>query len=143
MHRTSHNDRAARRKRLLDFLSKTLEDQVCQLEELVRNRVPLGRSGAAHASAGVLEIQTSTPEATFPKIPTPECEAMKAGFAVLREETACSTAPPIMTPTLAEIYASQGLISEAVSVLKQILKQDPEREEVRRRLDDLQRASSI
>jgi aerobic-type carbon monoxide dehydrogenase small subunit (CoxS/CutS family) len=43
-----------------------------------------------------------------------------------------------MTPTLAEIYASQGLISEAISVLKQILKQEPEREDVRRRLDDLQ-----
>ena len=48
-----------------------------------------------------------------------------------------------MTPTLAEIYASQGLMSEAITVLKQILKREPEREEVRRRLDDLQRASSI
>ena len=47
-----------------------------------------------------------------------------------------------MTPTLAEIYASQGLMSEAISVLKQILKREPEREEVRHRLNDFLSASS-
>ena len=60
---------------------------------------------------------------------------------VLREKTEPFGAYP--TPTLAEIYASQGLMSEAITVLKQILKREPEREEVRHRLDDFLSASSI
>ena len=60
---------------------------------------------------------------------------------VLREKMEPFGAYP--TPTLAEIYASQGLMSEAITVLKQILKREPEREEVRHRLDDFLSTSSI
>ena len=142
MPRISHTDRVARRKRLLDFLSDTLEDQVRQLEEVVRKRVQHARSGAAPSSASVREIQTIAPEAPFPKIPSPEIKAAGPDAVVLREKTESSGAYP-KTLTLAEIYASQGLMSEAITVLKQILKREPEREEVRHRLNDLQRASSI
>lgn len=142
MPRTSHSHRVARRKKLLNYLSETLEEQVRQLEELVRNRAQLGRSDAAHSSTSVREIQTIAPEAPFPKTPTPEVKAGGSDAVVQREKMECSGAYP-MTPTLAEIYASQGLMNEAITVLKQILKREPEREEVRHRLDDFLSASSI
>ena len=142
MPRISHTDRVARRKRLLVFLSETLEDQVRQLEELVQSRVPLGRSDAVPSSAGVREMQTIAPEGPFQKISSPEVKAAGADAVVLREKTESSGAYP-KTLTLAEIYASQGLMSEAITVLKQILKREPEREEVRHRLNDFLRASSI
>jgi hypothetical protein len=126
----------------LNYLSETLEEQVRQLEELVRNRVPLGRSGAAHSSTSVRGIQAIAPKAPFPKTPTPEIKATGADAVVLRKKMESPGAYP-MTPTLAEIYASQGLMSEAITVLKQILKREPEREEVRHRLNDFLSASSI
>ncbi|MCD6336253.1 MAG: hypothetical protein J7M27_13165 [Candidatus Latescibacteria bacterium] len=142
MPRTSHNDSIARRKRLLDFFSETLEDQVRQLEELVRTRVPLDPEGVAHSSESVQGIQPIAHEAPFLKSPSAEVQATGPDAVVLRGKAEFSGAYP-MTLTLAEIYASQGLMSEAITVLKQILKREPEREEVRHRLNDLLRASSI
>ncbi len=142
MPRISHTDKVARRKRLLDFLSDALEDQVRQLEELVRSRVSLARPDAAHSSASVRKIQTIPHEAPFPNTPSPEVKAAEADAVVLQEKRKSSRAYP-KTLTLADIYASQGLMSEAITVLKQILKREPEREDVRHRLDDFLSASSI
>ncbi|MBU2497967.1 MAG: hypothetical protein KKE57_03630 [Proteobacteria bacterium] len=45
--------------------------------------------------------------------------------------------PEIATPTLAEIYFSQGQIPEAVNTYEMVLAQDPEDERSRQRLDEL------
>ena len=42
---------------------------------------------------------------------------------------------PIITPTLAEIYAAQGLIRQAMGILEQLCRRDPENEVVRVRLE--------
>ena len=48
----------------------------------------------------------------------------------------------IATPTLAEIYVSQGLIQQAVDVLKRVLERDPDDKRVRQRLDELKNIAS-
>ena len=47
-------------------------------------------------------------------------------------------APMIATTTLAELYASQGLVQEAIAVLEQMVARDPDNEQVIARLDELQ-----
>ena len=44
----------------------------------------------------------------------------------------------IMTPTLAEIYASQGLTERAINVLRRLLKRAPDKEEVLHRIRELE-----
>ncbi len=46
-------------------------------------------------------------------------------------------APAIATTTLAELYAKQGLIREAIAVLEQIVAREPNNEHVIARLDEL------
>ena len=42
---------------------------------------------------------------------------------------------PIITPTLAEIYAAQGLIRQAVDIFEQLCRRDPDNEVVKARLE--------
>ena len=181
MTQTRHNDRAARRKKLLDFLCGELEDQMRQLEKLIQQRIQLVPSHAVSPWEAVEEAQRTSPESSSAErataeievvepepatpseresdvpseekmrsippepssqeVPTPEIEAIEP------EPSAPSEGPmpgtyAMMTPTLADIYASQGLIREATSVLEKILRQEPEREDVRSRLEHLKLKSS-
>ena len=45
----------------------------------------------------------------------------------------------ILTPTLAEVYASQGLTDRAISVLRRLLEQDHHKEFARKRLRELEK----
>lgn len=49
-------------------------------------------------------------------------------------------AEPIATVTLAELYVGQGLVQQAIEVLKRVYARDPENEKVRARLEDLRSA---
>ncbi|MFH1006436.1 MAG: hypothetical protein V1800_02885 [Candidatus Latescibacterota bacterium] len=142
MPRSSHEERATQKKILLDFLSKALEDQVCQLEKIVRTRAGLDKSDMIPPSEPIREMQEGTPEMVFSMIDTPRIEATLKEPAALLDETEGLGAYPA-TPTLAEIFVSQGLMSEAIGVLKQILEQEPEREDLRHRLHDLQRTRAL
>jgi len=139
---TRHSDRATRRKRLLNFLCEELEDQMRRLEELVQQRIQLAQPHTVPPLEAAEEVQAISPEAPSPEVPTPAIELVEPESIALPEEEEPSGTYAIMTPTLADIYASQGLIKEAISVLEQILQQEPEREDVRRRLDDLERTLS-
>ncbi len=46
--------------------------------------------------------------------------------------------PPILSPTLGEIYIAQGRFEEAIAVFKQLLDKDPENSRFRRKINDLQ-----
>ena len=46
---------------------------------------------------------------------------------------------PIATSTLAELYAVQGLIEEAVAVLAQVCEQEPDNKRIRKRLKELRK----
>ncbi len=53
------------------------------------------------------------------------------------EGTDLSSLPEIATPTLAEVYFSQGQIQEAIDTYVKVLAQNPQAEESRRRLEEL------
>lgn len=54
-----------------------------------------------------------------------------------REPKPGGEAPVIATETLAELYASQGLIQEAIAVLEQVLAREPDNEHIIARLYEL------
>ena len=58
-----------------------------------------------------------------------------------REPKSGREAPVIATETLAELYASQGLIQEAIAVLEQVIAREPDNEHIIARLDELRNLS--
>ena len=56
-----------------------------------------------------------------------------------RKVTAKVTKPPILSPTLGEIYIAQGRFEEAIEVFKQLLQKDPQNARFRRKIEDLQK----
>ena len=58
-----------------------------------------------------------------------------------REPKSGEEAPVIATTTLAELYASQGLIPEAIAVLEQVIAREPDNEHIVARLDELRNLS--
>jgi tetratricopeptide (TPR) repeat protein len=46
--------------------------------------------------------------------------------------------PPILSPTLGEIYIAQGRFEEAINVFKQLMEKDPENSRFKRKISDLQ-----
>jgi tetratricopeptide (TPR) repeat protein len=50
---------------------------------------------------------------------------------------------PIATSTLAELYATQGLIQQALEVLERVLKRDPGNQQVKQRLEELQAMDDV
>lgn len=87
------------------------------------------------------KMRSIPPESSSQEVPPPEIEAIEPEPSASSEGQIPGTYA-MMTPTLADIYASQGLIREAMSVLEEILRQEPEREDVRSRLEHLKLKSS-
>lgn len=58
-----------------------------------------------------------------------------------REPKSGGEVPVIATKTLAELYASQGLIQEAIAVLEQVIAREPGNEHIIARLDELRNLS--
>ena len=48
------------------------------------------------------------------------------------------SSPPILSPTLGEIYISQGRFDEAVDVFQQLLEKDPDNERFKKKIRDVQ-----
>lgn len=68
----------------------------------------------------------------------PEVEGAKAAETSKEEKEGDH---PIATVTLAEIYAIQGLTQQAIDTYRQLLEQNPDNEEIRRKLADLEKSS--
>jgi len=79
---------------------------------------------SAQAPAGESEKGPETGESTGPT----EAEG----------ETTRFGRPPILSPTLGEIYIAQGRFEEAIDVFRQLLDKDPENIRYQRKIDDLQ-----
>ncbi|MFQ5583918.1 MAG: hypothetical protein ACE5GL_05740, partial [Calditrichia bacterium] len=45
--------------------------------------------------------------------------------------------PPILSPTIGEIYIAQGRFEEAIEVFKQLMKKDPENKKYQKKIDDI------
>ena len=48
-------------------------------------------------------------------------------------------APPILSPTLGEIYIAQGRFDEAIKVFEQLLEKDPENYRYKKKISDIQK----
>jgi tetratricopeptide (TPR) repeat protein len=55
-----------------------------------------------------------------------------------KKETAQFGRPPILSPTLGEIYIAQGRFEEAIDVFQQLLEKDPESARFKRKIQDLE-----
>jgi len=55
-----------------------------------------------------------------------------------KEETTHFGRPPILSPTLGEIYIAQGRFEEAIDIFRQLLDKDPENSRYRRKIADLE-----
>jgi tetratricopeptide (TPR) repeat protein len=56
----------------------------------------------------------------------------------VKSETTHFGRPPILSPTLGEIYISQGRFEEAIDVFRQLLDKDPENSRYERKIHDLE-----
>ncbi len=69
----------------------------------------------------------------------PEEEAEEPGTEIPQQpDRSRSSRPPILSPTLGEIYIAQGRFEEAIDVFKQLLEKDPENPRYGRKIEDLQ-----
>jgi tetratricopeptide (TPR) repeat protein len=75
----------------------------------------------------VAEPDESVPEMDIPEESVPQ--KIKTKF----------EKPPILSPTLGEIYIAQGRFEEAIDVFNQLLDKDPENTRFKRKIDDLQK----
>lgn len=59
-----------------------------------------------------------------------------------KRETTKVSKPPILSPTLGEIYIAQGRFEEAIEVFNQLLQKDPQNSRFKRKIEDLQKIMS-
>ncbi|MEJ2636888.1 MAG: tetratricopeptide repeat protein [Calditrichia bacterium] len=79
------------------------------------------------------------PETEEAEEAAPEEEAEEPETEVPQQpEGSRSSRPPILSPTLGEIYIAQGRFEEAIDVFKQLLEKDPENPRYGRKIEDLQ-----
>ncbi len=96
---------------------------------------PADQSPPPQAPQQVMEAGTAPPPQTGAAADTDQLE-------VLTEEEAVPAPGVLATPTLAAIYEQQGLIRQAAAVYREILKGDPDNEDARARLAELEAAPS-
>ncbi len=85
------------------------------------------------------ELEEKSPEEVVPEqfrsgMPEDETEAEAE-----KEKKGKSGKPPILSPTLGEIYIAQGRFEEAIEVFTQLLEKDPENPRFQRKIDDLKK----
>ncbi len=99
-----------------------------------------------------VQADVPLPEACAKEASEPQPEAAEAGggegLATLFQEIEGSREPEsgadrgrpaesVATATLAELYAGQGLIRQAVEVLERVLERDPDNQQIKERLEEL------
>jgi predicted Zn-dependent protease len=57
----------------------------------------------------------------------------------ISEERMSSGRPPILSPTIGEIYIAQGRFNEAIQVFKQLLEKDPQNSKFQKKIDDIEK----
>ncbi len=74
------------------------------------------------------------------KVETAEKEEEPASATpeVQKEKTTHIGKPPLLSPTLGEIYIAQGRFEEAIEVFRQLLEKEPDNSRYKRKIEDLQ-----
>jgi hypothetical protein len=85
----------------------------------------------------------SNPVAEAPMPPAPVEAAPPVAPPVATPVAAPAPPEPLLSPTLAELYFSQGAADLARSTYEQLVQREPANERYRTRLDEIQRAASV
>lgn len=85
-------------------------------------------------AAPTIPFARATPEATADEVDDRLDEELGAG----EEPASPDAVPALSSPTLAELYFSQGVPEKASAVYRQILEREPWNERARRRLDEIE-----
>jgi len=80
-----------------------------------------------------------TPEKKVVEVNKIEDLSFKEKKIPTQKATTKVTKPPILSPTLGEIYIAQGRFEEAIEVFRQLLQKDPQNARFRRKIEDLQK----
>ncbi|MSR20701.1 MAG: hypothetical protein EXR91_06945 [Gemmatimonadetes bacterium] len=128
--------RAAEEAVDVTLLSPDRSDEIVIDLDALRPEGSVAEPTPAAAAATVVAPPSSAEpraEASDPAPEAPEPGAVAESVAVPEDE-----GEPVYTRTLAELYASQGAVKEAVGVLRRILADNPADEEVSRRVAELE-----
>lgn len=127
--------------RARDPFGPELREQICKLkgEPSDEARAETSEAPPDEADAPVLvsEAEASPPVSELPPLAEEGIGEHLDALIEPRNPTPKPDAPLIATATLAELYANQGLIQEAIAVLEQMLVREPDNERVIARLDEL------
>lgn len=99
------------------------------------------------SSPGEEQGASTSPEKPEPELPSPE-EKMSAAVTLPRprpvppapsrsDGATRFSRPPILSPTLGEIYISQGRFEEALDVFRQLLEKDPANQRFQKKINDI------
>jgi hypothetical protein len=77
-----------------------------------------------------------------PRVEPPRAEPELKPIAAPAAAPAATHAPEIQTPTMAEIYASQGHFDQAIAVYQKLLERNPAEAKYRGRIEELKRLST-
>jgi len=116
---------------LMDF-SSVVEDIISEREVELKEELP-GEEDKTGTTMTIIRDEESSEaeeEITTHPSPSPAEEAT--------EKTAQFGKPPILSPTLGEIYIAQGRFQEALEVFKQLLEKDPDNQRFQRKIKDIE-----
>jgi len=115
----------------MDF-SSVVEDIISEREVELKEDLP-GEEDKTGTTMTIIRDEESgeaEEEITTHPSPSPAEEAT--------EKTAQFGKPPILSPTLGEIYIAQGRFQEALEVFKQLLEKDPDNQRFQRKIKDIE-----
>jgi len=112
-------------------------------EEAIRSlRIYLAHRPEDHEALDVFEALHALPSVAAEEPPAPEtAEAGEVREPVVEEEPELpeeEPVPEIATPTLAEVYVSQGDLEEAIQIYSKVLARNPQDESSRQRMEELE-----
>lgn len=129
--------------RARDPFGPELREQICKLkgepseEARAETSEAKAQPDEADAPVPVSEAEASSQVSELPPLAEEGIEEHLDALIESRNPTPKPDAPLIATATLAELYADQGLIQEAIAVWEQMLAREPDNDRVIARLDEL------
>jgi len=137
----------------IDILPEEKDDQQVGIDESKTEETTPPPSDLAESESPDIEKELEVPKEsdfTMPEIPKddiqqeikPEKKTDLEAFRLKKSSRAKDThisKPPILSPTLGEIYIAQGRFEEAIDVFKQLIGKDPQNARYKRKIADLEK----
>ncbi len=137
----------------IDILPEEKADQQVDIDQTKTEETTPPPSDLVESEPPDIEKELEVPKEsdfTMPEIPKddvqqemkPEKKTDLEAFRLKKASRAKDThvgKPPILSPTLGEIYIAQGRFEEAIDVFKQLIDKDPQNARYKRKIADLER----